>query len=236
MVIRQKRIRLLYTMAQNYNLHYETVTPVLTNSLLKIMEEELFAPFRLVGGTNLSLRYGHRRSDDIDLFTDADYGSLDFSLFEDYLKKNFPYYDCPDTSDIVGFGRMYYIGLNEENNVKLDLMYTDQFFGIPEIIEGVRFASVDQIAAMKMQAIATGGRKKDWWDIHLLLGQYSIKQLLELHKQWQPYTHNESELLDLLIDFSGANNYPDPICHRNLKWDDIKLDIIDAIEEYRANK
>lgn len=223
-------------MTQNNNLHYETVTPILANSLLKIMAEDLFAPFRLVGGTNLSLRYGHRRSDDIDLFTDADYGSLDFSLFEDYLKNNFPYYDCPDTSSIVGFGRMYYIGLDEENNVKLDLMYTDQFFGVPEVLEGIRFASVDQIAAMKMQAIATGGRKKDWWDIHLLLGQYSIKQLLELHKQWQPYTHNEAELLDLLIDFSGANKYPDPICQRNLKWDDVKLDIIDATEKYLANK
>lgn len=69
-------------MAQNNKLHYETVTPILINSLLKIMGEGLFAPFRLVGGTNLSLRFGHRKSDDIDLFTDAEYGSLDFSLFE----------------------------------------------------------------------------------------------------------------------------------------------------------
>jgi len=45
------------------------------------MSEELFVPFRLVGGTNLSLLYGHRKSDDIDLFTDADYGSLDFDSF-----------------------------------------------------------------------------------------------------------------------------------------------------------
>ncbi len=39
------------------------------------MTIEEFAPFRLVGGTSLSLRYGHRMSDDIDLFTDAEYGS-----------------------------------------------------------------------------------------------------------------------------------------------------------------
>lgn len=49
-------------MAHNNNLYYDTVTPILINSLLKIMGEELFAPFRLVGGTNLSLRYGHRKS------------------------------------------------------------------------------------------------------------------------------------------------------------------------------
>lgn len=223
-------------MANNNNLHYETVTPVLINSLLKIIGEDLFAPFRLVGGTNLSLRYGHRRSDDIDLFTDADYGSLNFSLFEDYLRNKFPYYDSPDTSGIVGFGRMYYIGLDKENSVKLDLMYTDQFFGAPETIDGIRFASVDQIAAMKMQAIATGGRKKDWWDIHFLLSQYSLKELLDLHKLWQPYTHDEDQILDLLTDFSTANKYPDPICHGNLIWDDIKFDIVDAVEKYRTNK
>lgn len=221
-------------MAQNNKLHYETVTPLLVNSLLKIMGEDLFAPFRLVGGTNLSLRYGHRKSDDIDLFTDAEYGSLDFSHFENYLKNSFPFYDCPDTSGIVGFGRMYYIGLDKDNCVKLDLMYTDRFFDEPEIIDNIRFASVDQIAAMKMQAIATGGRKKDWWDIHFLLEQYSLERLLELHNQWQPYTHDESQLLNLLTDFTGANKYPDPVCKRHLQWDDIKFDIVDAVEKYIA--
>lgn len=221
-------------MAHNNNLYYDTVTPILINSLLKIMGEELFAPFRLVGGTNLSLRYGHRKSDDIDLFTDAEYSSLDFSLFENYLKNNFPFYDCPDTSGIVGFGRMYYIGLDKDNCVKLDLMYTDIFFDEPETIDNIRFATVDQIAAMKMQAIATGGRKKDWWDIHFLLEQYSLARLLELHKKWQPYTHDEVQLLNLLTDFTGANKYPDPVCKRHLQWDDIKFDIVDAVEKYIA--
>lgn len=42
----------------------------------------MFGCFRLVGGTNLALKFNHRISTDIDLFTDAEYGSLDFSLFE----------------------------------------------------------------------------------------------------------------------------------------------------------
>lgn len=223
-------------MAQNNKLHYETVTPILINSLLKIMGEGLFAPFRLVGGTNLSLRFGHRKSDDIDLFTDAEYGSLDFSLFENYLKYSFPFYDCPDTSGIAGFGRMYFIGLDKDNCVKLDLMYTDRFFDEPEIIDNIRFASVDQIAAMKMQAIATGGRKKDWWDIHFLLEQYSLEGMLELHNKWQPYTHDEAQLLNLLTDFTGANKYPDPICNRHLQWDNIKFDIVDVVEKLNARR
>lgn len=223
-------------MEQNNNLNYETVTPILVNSLLKLMGEDLFAPFRLVGGTNLSLRFGHRKSDDIDLFTDAAYGSLDFSLFENYLKSFFPYYDCPDDSGIVGFGRSYYIGIAKENAVKLDLMYTDTFFDAPEIIDNIRFATVDQIAAMKIQAIATGGRKKDWWDIHFLLEQYSLGQLMSLHKKWQPYTHDEAQLLNQLTDFTEANKYPDPICNRHLQWDCIKFDIVDTVENYITDK
>ena len=97
-------------MADNSYLHYETVTPLLKETLGILMSEESFAPFRLVGGTNLSLRYGHRKSVDIDLFTDAEYRSLDFRVFERFLQSHFPYYDCSDTTSIIGFGRGYYIG------------------------------------------------------------------------------------------------------------------------------
>lgn len=208
------------------DLHFETVTSVLSNALYKLMEDESFMPFRLVGGTNLSLRFGHRVSDDIDLFTDAPYGSLAFDQLESRLSQLFPYFDSPDTSEIVGFGRMYYVGLNKENEVKLDLMYTDTFFDEPQILRGIRFASVEQIAAMKIQAIETGGRKKDWWDIDLLLEHYSLSELLAFHARWQPYTHDEEALLEKLTDFSEVNDYPDPRCLRGKDWNRIKLNII----------
>lgn len=67
-------------------LQFKTVKPILRSTLEHLMTIENFAPFRLVGGTSLSLRYGHRMSDDIDLFTDAEYGSLDFHKLQDILK------------------------------------------------------------------------------------------------------------------------------------------------------
>lgn len=102
-------------------LHYETVTPLLKKTHKILMAEDSFAPFRLVGGTNLSLRYGHRQSVDIDLFTDAEYRSLDYRAFEKFLRAQFPYYECTDTTSIVGFGRGYYIGESPEDFIKLDL-------------------------------------------------------------------------------------------------------------------
>lgn len=120
-------------------LHYETVSPMLKEILEQLMSEKLFVPFRLVGGTNLSLRYGHRKSVDIDLFTDAEYGTLDFEFFENWLQSHFEYYFCPDKTSIVGFGRSYYIGSSADECIKLDLMYTDPFLESVEVIDGIRF-------------------------------------------------------------------------------------------------
>ena len=70
-------------------LQYQTVKPVLRSTLERLMEIDEFKPFRLVGGTSLSLRYGHRMSDDIDLFTDVEYGSLDFLIFKIFCAESF---------------------------------------------------------------------------------------------------------------------------------------------------
>ena len=58
------------------NLHYETVSPLLKETLQKLVNSPIFKDFTLIGGTCLSLQLGHRRSIDIDLFTDIDYGTM----------------------------------------------------------------------------------------------------------------------------------------------------------------
>lgn len=215
--------------SQNNTLHYETVTPLLLGILRQLMREPLFDPFVLVGGTNLSLRLGHRKSDDIDLFTDAAYDSLDFGALESYLKKHFAYFEKPDKSGIVGFGQGYYIGSSSDSCVKLDLMYTDSFFSPFDVIDGLRLASTEQIAAMKMHAIATGGRKKDWWDIYELLKIYNLERLLDYHEKWQPWTFSENEDIERLTDFSKSNKQANPISLNGTDWDEVKLRIIDAV-------
>ena len=107
-------------------LHYQTVKPILKSTLERLMQIEEFSPFRLVGGTSLSLRYGHRMSDDIDLFTDAEYRSIDFHKLQDILRQEFPF--CKgECGDLVGFGTSYLVGNSKEESVKLDLFYTDTF-------------------------------------------------------------------------------------------------------------
>ena len=53
-------------------MYWNKVTPLLKDILINLMTENLFLPFRLVGGTALSLQIGHRMSVDIDLFSDIE--------------------------------------------------------------------------------------------------------------------------------------------------------------------
>jgi hypothetical protein len=70
------------------NLHCDAVSPLLKDILVDLMHELFFSPFRLLGGTALSLEIGHRISMYIDLFTAADYGSTDFKEIRSFLKIN----------------------------------------------------------------------------------------------------------------------------------------------------
>ena len=152
---------------KNRMLQFQTVKPILRSTLEHLMTLDEFTPFSLVGGTSLSLRYGHRMSDDIDLFTDAEYGSLDFRNLQDILRREFPY--CSgECGDVVSFGVSYLVGNSKDDCVKPDLFYTDPFIRPVEQYGNIRIAAVDDIVAMKMDVLARGGRKKDFWDLHLL--------------------------------------------------------------------
>ena len=207
-------------------LQYRTVKPILRSTLERLMKIDEFRPFRLVGGTSLSLRYGHRISDDIDLFTDAEYGSIDFQLLQEILRREFPY--CQgDCGEIVSFGTSYLVGNSKEDNVKLDLFYTDPFIRPMDQIESIRMASLDDIVAMKMDVISRGGRKKDFWDLHILRNKYTIEQMLSLYKERYPYGATDEECIAGLTNFSVADSDPNPTCLLGKIWQLIKLDFVE---------
>lgn len=209
-------------------LQYQTVKPILRSTLERLMDLEEFSPFHLVGGTSLSLRYGHRMSDDIDLFTDAEYDSLDFHHLQEILRKEFTY--CQgDCGDVVGFGASYIVGNSKDDCVKLDLFYTDPFIRPMEVFDTIRMAAVEDIVAMKMNIVSRGGRKKDFWDLHMLRDHYSVEQMLSLYEERYPYGATREECVSGLTNFSGADSEPDPICLQEKVWQLIKLDFEESM-------
>lgn len=208
------------------NLHYNTLNPLLLICLKAIMASREFGVFRLVGGTALSLYRGHRESIDIDLFSDSPYDSIDFSAIDAFLNKTYSYVDT-NAFKVAGMGKSYYIGKNKDDCVKLDLFYTERFIQRYILIDGIRLATVEDIIAMKIDVISRGGRKKDFWDIHELKDDYSIEEMLALHKQRYPYTHDGDQIRRNFTNFENADDDFDPICLKGKHWEIIKLDIID---------
>lgn len=209
-------------------LYWNTVNQELKECLELLMQSDQFQKFRLVGGTALSLHLGHRISVDIDLFSEEPYGSLNFDAIDDFLRLNYNNVSEPVSIEI-GFGRSYFIGKDSKNLIKLDLYYTDPFLEEFELHDNVRMASISEIAAMKIDVIQRGGRKKDFWDIHELLERYSLENLLRFHVQKYPYNHEKSLILENMCNFERADNEPDPLCLRGKYWDLIKLDFVQAV-------
>ena len=212
-------------------LHWNTVDDLLKESLFKTMQAAELKDFRLVGGTALSLYLGHRMSVDIDLFTDAPYGTVDFYAIEKFLKSNFGYVDG-DFGGNPAMGKSYLVGSNVNTLVKLDIYYaTDPFFQESVIIDGIRFASIEEIIAMKVDVIQRGGRKKDFWDIHGLLGKYTVDKMIALHALRFQWTHNEALIRANFLQFGNADLEPDPVCLKNKEWIFIMEDIEEAVQQ-----
>jgi predicted nucleotidyltransferase component of viral defense system len=194
------------------------------------MEAKEFESFRLVGGTALSLQRGHRLSVDIDLFTDANHGTINFKDIDAFLRKEYPYVET-SKDDIIGFGKSYFVGTDKDNSIKIDVFYTEKFIDPVLIIDDIRMASVDEIIAMKLDVINRVGRKKDFWDIHELIENYSPDAMFFLHKLRYPYGHEREILKNKFIAFEMANDDFNPECLRGKHWELIKVDLEEFIEK-----
>lgn len=197
-------------------LQFDALRPDTLDVLKLTMAEPALKDFTLVGGTALALFYGHRISEDIDLFTwkkfDVDYLLNDLSTRID-LKINLK----------TPIGAHLFIG-----NVKTDLVY----FPIPPIrdsieVNGVRLLNDEDLAAMKLNAIANRGARKDFYDLFFLLQKFKIKELIELFQE-KFKTQDVFGLARSLTYFEDADQENEIILlkEKKLTWLQVKQTII----------
>lgn len=211
-------------------IYRNTVSDLLWKILNKLMSFEELNSYRLVGGTSLSLLLGHRMSDDIDLFTDSEYNSIDFNQIDKLFLKSCDYVNIGYAGN-EGFGKSYYIGTNENNAIKVDLFYTDPFI-LPILkIEDIRLSQLGEIVAMKLEIIGNNGRKKDFWDIHELMGHFTWSEMIDFYLRRYPYSHTREEIIKKITDFKEADTDLDPICLKEKHWELIKIDIEESIKK-----
>ncbi len=196
------------------SLHFETVSPELLELLRRLMQDPALDGFSLVGGTSLALRFGHRESVDIDLFTQ---NGFDAPVFAERLKERYGMVQT-ETADNTVRGVIA--------GVKVDLIaHRYPRIAPDEEIDGLRLCSVEDVAAMKLNAVANRGSKKDFWDCAELLQHYTCEQLLGFCGQ----KYQGDSLWNVeksLCYFDDAECEPDPRDLRGQTWGQVKKVII----------
>lgn len=129
------------------------------------------AEFYLVGGTALALQLGHRNSIDIDLFTKNDFTPESLLKF---LERDFSILPSFATKNTL---------LSIINNIKVDFITHAYPLVLPPITEeGITFLSLQDIAAMKLNAISNSGKRlKDFIDVYFLLEHFSLSEMIEFY-------------------------------------------------------
>jgi len=155
-------------------LHTETVERETLELLKRLAHDPELSGFNLAGGTALALYLGHRISIDLDLFTSRPF---DARALEDHLIRHYDFRgDFLEKNTLKG----------SIQGVKIDCIthnypcVNDPFISP----SGIRLYGMEDIAAMKLSAIADNGtRLKDFVDIACLSVKLSLQTMLDAYQR-----------------------------------------------------
>lgn len=196
-------------------LHISTVESGTLDLLKKLMAEPEFTPFRLVGGTALALQIGHRVSIDLDFFGQPD--ELNIPLINNLLAEYGSLELLTASKNILSV---------RLNDVKVDFVrYNYPWLEAAIETEGLRLASLADIAAMKLAAITGRGRRRDFTDLYFLLNTFTLREMLNFYERKFP-DGNTFLVLKSLAYFEDAED--DQILNmlQPVKWETIKQKIV----------
>lgn len=205
-------------------LQTQTVEPGTFCLLKKLMSIPELAGFILVGGTALSLRYGHRTSIDLDLFTT---GSFDYFTLTTALQNTFSENFKHENKDSK-FAIFCFI-----NGIKVDFIkYPHKQIDATITEDSIRIYSSKDIAAMKIQAILGRGRKKDFWDLAEIFTHYSLEEIIGFHSQKYPSHQLLISIPQAIIYFDEAEESEAPKSMKGQTWKSVKKVIQQRVNDY----
>ncbi|MBX2955288.1 MAG: nucleotidyl transferase AbiEii/AbiGii toxin family protein [Cyclobacteriaceae bacterium] len=147
------------------------IKPETFNLIHRLQTLDFLKEFHLVGGTALALQIGHRNSIDIDLFSRETFNSK--HLIGQLQAKFMLEVMFEATNTLLTF----------IEHIKVDFITHDYPLINPsKEEEGIRFLSLADIAAMKLNAISNSGKRlKDFIDIYFLLEHFSMSEMIEFY-------------------------------------------------------
>ena len=188
--------------------------------LEKVETDTIFKDFYLAGGTALALQLGHRKSIDLDWFSEH------FPK-NDIIKQSFTQYqpkvihESHGTVDLV------------IDDVKLSFLEYKYPLLEPLVpFEDIKMASVMDIACMKISAISSRGSKKDFVDLYHIMKEHTLTEILEsFYKKFKDVDYQKLHLLKSLVYFEDAEVDPEPDYLTKTDWDDVKRNIVAAVQK-----
>jgi len=181
--------------------------------LRKISKADYFSDFILVGGTALALQIGHRNSVDLDFFAKK---NIEVDLITAELEKFGNVNKLTSTKNIF---------ICTVDGIKVDFV-NHRYRFLENFIseEGIRMATILDIAAMKLNAIEGRGTKKDFIDLFFLLDYLSLSDMIASYLGKFP-DHTDFMMLKSLTYFDDAENFPQPVMFKDFDWENCKSKI-----------
>ena len=207
-------------------LSYTVLPPGALTLLHQLMQADVLAQARLVGGTALALQYGHRLSVDLDFFG---------QIPDEGEKLRVILRQCGEVRVIK---ESPHIKTYIARGIKVDFVdYDPRYLWVDEPIveDGIRLASDKDIAAMKVLAIHGRGSKKDFIDLYFILQHYTMAEVLDFYRAKYP-DHSDFAALRSLAYFDDAEAQSPPRMLIPATWEEMKSHILRAVADYKGHE
>lgn len=204
-------------------LHFDTLPRVTLNALQKCALISLFSQDKwyLAGGTALALQAGHRKSVDLDFFTERK--KFDEKKIEELMKSRGKW-----ITTSLSEGTLY----GEFFGAKMSFIAYPFF--VPAMpmhkYNTVAIMTPADIAVMKIIAVSQRGRKRDFFDLYWICQNVQPLSLIipRVHKQYAIH-QNLTHILKSLVYFKDAENDPEPEIYFKANWSTVKKFFIKEI-------
>ena len=187
----------------------KAVSSVLLQTIKELLLLPSFSDFALAGGTNLALRFNHRISEDIDLFSTNIIGIEGFEKIESEIKElyggNVVNIIYPAKEDDQFVFLRFLINKNDVT-IKVDVIQNMKSLYDFETIEGVRCYDVKDIGLFKMVSCSNRPAKKDIYDLDYITDSENLTSLYNLLK-----TKKEKFNKSIDRNIFDLDKNPDPI-------------------------
>lgn len=191
-------------------LFWNTITENMRRVLNGFSQSEVGTHFYLAGGTALALQIGHRRSVDLDFFSTTD----DIPTIRPMLEKALAPFHA--TLADSAWGNLVYLA----NDVRVGFYGYSYPLVAPLVeTEGIRIASVRDIALMKLDALLSRAARKDFYDLYFICQKVPLREVLDLAPQKYPSVRDfEAQVVKRLVFFENAEQDSDPPLLSSVPW------------------